>query len=176
MGSIPTYSPSSSQEESEDVYSEKLGNGSDPSLASQSTLGSGHGKSSQRKMYQPPQRKQREVLQRSPGKDTEMMGMLLHQNLVIEKYPVWNFIAAASSWLMLAGVVVLPGTYPQFQKSAATASKEDETVTNSIISSVANVPLLFVALGLVIVGALGIFGLWVKWRKNYIWLIGKVLL
>lgn len=157
---------------------EKLDDASNLSLASAYTEGSGgiSSRSQRIKAYRPPPRQQRDLLHKPPAQDTEMMGMLLHQNLVIEKYPTWNFLAGAFTWLLLAGVIVLPGTYPQFQKTAAEAAEKDPNLKNKIVSTTANIPLLYVAAALVSVGALGILWLWFKWRANYIWLINKVIL
>lgn len=106
------------------------------------------------------------------------MGMLLHQSQVIEKRPYWNILTAACTWILLAGFIVLPGTYTNFQNSSAiqAAQKDQSNVGNKILASIAHLGLLAVASVLCGLGILGIIGLWLKWRANYIWLINKVLL
>ena len=100
------------------------------------------------------------------------MGMLLHQSQVIERRPYWNILAAACNWILLAGFIVLPGTYTKLQKSDIIQSN----LGNKISTSDAHTGLLVVAAILCAVGVLGIMGLWLKWRANYIWLVNKVLL
>lgn len=106
------------------------------------------------------------------------MGMLLHQSQVIGKKPYWNILAAASTWVLLAGFIVLPGTYNNFQKSdtLAEAKQDQSDVGNKILASISNIGLLVVASILCGMGILGIIGLWWKWKENYVWFIGKVLL
>lgn len=106
------------------------------------------------------------------------MGMLLHQSQVIEKQPYWNILAAGCTWILLAGFIVLPGTYTNFQNSdiIQAAQKDPTNVGNQILASVANIGLLIVASILCGLGLLGITGLWLRWRANYIWLINRVLL
>jgi hypothetical protein len=128
--------------------------------------------------YRPPPRQARAILEKAPDKETEYMGMLLHQSQVIEKGPYWNIAAAACTWVLLAGFIVLPGTYVDFQNSDVikAAAKDPSNFGNRILASFAHVGLLVVAATLCGLGALGIMGLWLKWRANYIWLINKVLL
>ena len=131
-------------------------------------------------------KKGREALERKPEKplyeipkeDTEYMGMLLHQTQTIERRPYWNILAAALTWILLAGFIVLPGTYTNFQNSEIIqAAKDDQsTLGNRILAQIAAPGLLVVAAILCGIGTLGIIGLWYKWRKNYVWLINKLLL
>ncbi|ERF69233.1 hypothetical protein EPUS_01190 [Endocarpon pusillum Z07020] len=128
--------------------------------------------------YRPPTRQARAILEKAPAQETEYMGMLLHMSQVIEKRPYWNILAAACTWILLAGFIVLPGTYTNFQNSdiIEAAKKDQSNVGNKILASIANIGLLIVAAILCGVGVLGVTGLWLKWRANYIWLINKVLL
>ena len=128
--------------------------------------------------YRPPHRQARAILEKAPAQETEYMGMLLHQSQVIEKRPYWNILTAACTWILLAGFIVLPGTYTNFQNSSAiqAAQKDQSNVGNKILASIAHLGLLAVASVLCGLGILGIIGLWLKWRANYIWLINKVLL
>ena len=128
--------------------------------------------------YRPPTRQARAILEKAPAQETEYMGMLLHMSQVIEKRPYWNILAAACTWILLAGFIVLPGTYTNFQNSdiIEAAKKDQNNVGNKILASIANIGLLIVAAILCGIGVLGVTGLWLKWRANYIWLINKVLL
>lgn len=128
--------------------------------------------------YRPPARQARAILEKAPAQETEYMGMLLHMSQVIEKRPYWNILAAGCTWILLAGFIVLPGTYTNFQKSdiVEAAKKDQSNVGNQILASIAKPGLLIVAAILCGLGVLGVTGLWLKWRANYIWLINKVLL
>ena len=130
------------------------------------------------RMPRAPTRQAREILQRAPEQQTEYMGMLLHMSQVIEKRPYWNILAAGSTWIMLAGFIVLPGTYQNFQDSEVIKAAQDDPslLGNRILSSIANIGLLITAVILTSLGALGILGLWFKWRQNYVWMINKLIL
>ncbi len=128
--------------------------------------------------YRPPPRQARAILEKAPDQETEYMGMLLHQSQVIERKPYYNILAAGCTWILLAGFIVLPGTYTNFQNSDVikAAAKDQSNLGNRILASIANIGLVIVAGVLCGFGLLGIGGLWLKWRANYIWLINKVLL
>jgi hypothetical protein len=155
---------------------------SDPSLSrvdsGYSDSSSNRSKAQRLREYRPPPRQARAILEKAPTQETEYMGMLLHQSQVIEKTPIWNILAAAFTWILLAGFIVLPGTYTNFQNSdiIKTAEQDQNNLGNKILTSVAHTGLLIVAGALTGIGLLGITGLWLKWRNNYIWLINKVLL
>lgn len=108
------------------------------------------------------------------------MGMLLHQSQVIERLPYWNICAATCTWILLAGFILPPGTYDNFKKSniVNAAEKDPTNVGNKILLSFSesNIAVLILAGILCGIGLLGITGLWLKWKANYIWLINKVLL
>jgi hypothetical protein len=129
--------------------------------------------------YRPPPRQARAILEKAPSKETEYMGMLLHQSQVIERLPYWNIFAAACTWILLAGFILLPGTYDRAQKSdiITQAEKDPTNVGNQILLSFKTYLGLLVVAGILCgIGLLGITGLWLKWKANYIWLINKVLL
>lgn len=136
----------------------------------------------QLRTYRPPPRQAAPILTKLPGKDTEHMAMLLHMSQTIERTPWWNILAAGFTWMLLAGFIVLPGTYTDFQSNIQKsdiikAAEEDQSnVGNKILTSIANVGLLGVAVALCAIGAAGIVTLLVWWRKNYIWIINKVLM
>jgi hypothetical protein len=155
--------------------------GSDPSIQrtdSSFTQASASSKKRRIMNYRPGPRQARAVLEKAPAQETEYMGMLLHMSQVIEKRPYWNILAGAFTWILLAGFIVLPGTYTNFQNSdIIKAAKEDQSnLGNKILTSIAHLGLLILAGVLSGIGLLGITGLWLKWRENYIWLINKVLL
>jgi hypothetical protein len=124
--------------------------------------------------YRPPPRQARAILEKAPAQETEYMGMLLHQSQVIEKRPYWNILAAASTWILLAGFIVLPGSFNKIQKS--TENSDQSNFANHFVASILAKGLLGIASVLCGIGVLAITGLWLRWRANYIWLINKVLL
>ncbi len=99
--------------------------------------------------------------------------------LAIDQIPrLHNILASFFSWILLAGYLVFPGTFTTIQKSKALNSdNEDENVVkDAILKAVKNVPLLWVAGACCILGGLGMIGLWIKWRDNYVWLINRIFL
>ncbi|PSR84389.1 hypothetical protein BD289DRAFT_368674 [Coniella lustricola] len=72
----------------------------------------------------------------------------------------YNIAAAALLWIMLAGILVLPGTFTTLQKS--------DTALQNVIQYI---PLLPVAIIFYLSGMIGVLYLWNVFRGNYIWLI-----
>lgn len=115
-------------------------------------------------------------LTRIPSVQTQYMGMLLH----LDEIPrLHNILAALSTWILLAGFLVIPGTFTSF-KNSSTFKNADEDDSNAIeeaiIHSVAHIGLLWVSGACCITGALGACILWFRWRKNYVWLVNKIFL
>ncbi|ETN43435.1 uncharacterized protein HMPREF1541_02594 [Cyphellophora europaea CBS 101466] len=104
------------------------------------------------------------------------MAMLLH----LDRIPrLHNILAAAFGWILLAGFLVIPGTFTALQKSEAYQAANDNEasqVANTVVKSIDNVPLVYVSAFLSGIGALGCIWLWLRWRKNYVWLINRVFL
>jgi hypothetical protein len=107
---------------------------------------------------------------KAPTMQTPYMVMSVQAN----EASTWhNALAAIFSWLILAGYVVFPGTFTSLQNS--------DSLNNSgrgkfVQYTVKNVPLLPVAGVCCIVGTVGIYRLWRKWWKNYVWLIARICL
>ncbi len=122
----------------------------------------------------PPQRSQ--VLTRIPSVQTRYMGMLLH----LDEIPrLHNILAALSTWILLAGFLVVPGTFTSFKTSTAfeNADKDNSNaIESAILHSVAHIGLLWVSGACCIIGAIGACSLWIRWRQNYVWLINKIFL
>jgi hypothetical protein len=104
------------------------------------------------------------------------MEMLLH----LDRIPrIHNILAAAFGWILLAGFLVIPGTFTSFKKSEAyrNASSDDASqIASDILDAVDNVPLVYVSAFLSGIGALGCIWLWYRWRRNYVWLINRIFL
>lgn len=71
------------------------------------------------------------------------------------------------TWILLAGFVMGPSA-----QEAASQVNFGERYKNAI----AQVPLLAVSIACSGVGGLGMIWLWIRWWKNYIWLIHKIFL
>lgn len=108
--------------------------------------------------------------------DVPSMEMLLH----LDRIPrLHNILAAAFGWILLAGFLVIPGTFTTFKKSETyeNASGDDASrIAAEIVKAIDNIPLLYISAALSGVGALGCIVLWGRWRRNYVWLINRIFL
>jgi hypothetical protein len=99
-----------------------------------------------------PQRPQ--VLTRMPSVQTRYMGMLLHLDNIPRLH---NILAAVFTWILLAGFLVIPGTYTSFKNSAAFKDGNGNAVEGAILHSIANIGLVWVSGAFCVIGALGCF-------------------
>lgn len=118
-----------------------------------------------------PQRPQ--VLTRMPSIQTRYMGMLLHLDNIPRLH---NILAAIFTWILLAGFLVIPGTFTSFKNSAAFKDGDSNAVEGAILHSIANIGLVWVSGAFCVIGAVGCCWLWFLWRQNYVWLINKIFL
>jgi len=115
---------------------------------------------------------------RVPTTETRYMQMLLH----LDRIPrVYNFLAGVFTWILLASFLIIPGTYTTFKNSDMFKNLEEDddkssAVAKAIIDSAANVGLLWLSGAFCIIGGTGCLFLWLRWRKNYVWLVNKVFL
>ncbi|KAI9673504.1 MAG: hypothetical protein M1817_002968 [Caeruleum heppii] len=109
-----------------------------------------------------------------PSVQTRYMGMLLD----LDEVPKWhNILIAFCTWVLLAGFVIVPGTFTTLQK--ADAVKEgagNNAVEHAILKTVRNAPLLWIAGLCCVIGALGMVSFWIRWRNNYVWVISRIFL
>ncbi|KIY00736.1 uncharacterized protein Z520_03401 [Fonsecaea multimorphosa CBS 102226] len=116
------------------------------------------------------------ALTRVPSIQTRYMEMLLH----LDQIPrLDNILASLFTWILLAGFLVVPGTFTTFKQSKAfqNADNDDNNeVAHAIVHSIANIGLLWLAGAFCAVGSLGCLWLWLRWRKNYVWLINRIFL
>ncbi|OQU95261.1 hypothetical protein CLAIMM_01494 [Cladophialophora immunda] len=117
------------------------------------------------------------ALTRVPSIQTRYMEMLLHLDQIPRLY---NILASLFTWILLAGFLVVPGTFTTFKNSKAFQNadndNDDNEVAHAIVHSIANIGLLWLAGAFCAVGALGCLWLWFRWRKNYVWLINRIFL
>ncbi|EHY58958.1 hypothetical protein HRR83_001777 [Exophiala dermatitidis] len=115
-------------------------------------------------------------LTRLPSVHTRYMEMLLHLDEISSTY---NILASVFAWIILAGFLVVPGTFTTFKKTKTFQDLDDDDsneVAHTIVHTVAHIGLLWLAGAFCAIGALGCFWLWFRWRKNYIWLINRIFL
>jgi hypothetical protein len=103
---------------------------------------------------------------------TRYIDMLLGLDTVS---PLHNILASLSVWILLAGYIVFPATFNKLQARASDSSASN-TLQAHALSTVRNVPLLYVAGVACGVGVLGCVVLWWKHRGNYVWVINRIFL
>ncbi|KAL4888209.1 hypothetical protein BDV59DRAFT_211419 [Aspergillus ambiguus] len=89
----------------------------------------------------------------------------------------YNLLAGLGHWLLLAGYLVIPGTFTSLQKSKALEDRlYDSEAGKTVLHTIQNPPLVGIAVGLLVLGSL-LLG-WAFWenRSNYIWLIDRVFM
>jgi hypothetical protein len=101
---------------------------------------------------------------------TPYMKMFFQANAIPTRY---NIFAALSSWLTLAGFIVVPGTFTSLRDSETLANNRGGKVLQNTVQ---NLPLLPVAGVLCLCGTIGMCGLWWTFRRNYVWLIRQIFL
>lgn len=74
-------------------------------------------------------------------------------------------LAAVSQWILLAGYLVIPGTFTSLQRSNLLSG-----ASATIVQMVKNPPLLAIACMCFVFGATALVWLTWRWRYNYIWL------
>jgi len=123
----------------------------------------------------------RPPLARVPSTPTRYMEMLLHLDEIPRLY---NILASLGTWIILAGFLVVPGTFTTFKESKAfqeadNADGGDDAgteVTHAIVHSIANIGLLWLSGSFCVAGTLVCLWLWLRWRHNYVWLINKIFM
>ena len=118
----------------------------------------------------------RPQLVRVPTTQTRYMEMLLH----LDQIPrIHNILASAFTWILLAGFLVVPGTFTSLKKSQAfqeADSDDSDDVGHAILHGIANIGLLWVSGAFCVIGGLGCLWLWFCWRNNYVWLLNRIFL
>lgn len=109
---------------------------------------------------------------RKPSANTKYMQMLLD----LDSVPKWhNIVVAISSWFLLAGFVIFPGTFTSIQ-SIDDSDAEITGIERWVLHHVKNLPLLVVAGVCCGIGALGMIAFWIRWRRNYVWVCNRVFM
>ncbi|TGO06777.1 hypothetical protein BTUL_0564g00010 [Botrytis tulipae] len=96
--------------------------------------------------------------------------------LQLDRIPtIYNLLASAMTWILLAGYLVLPSTFTSLQKSTTMAEEAGEAGA-VVLRAYQNLPLLWVAAIFCVIGASGMAWLWWMWKLNYVWLINRIIL
>lgn len=88
-----------------------------------------------------------------------------------------NILASTAHWILLAGYLVIPGTFTSLQKSNTIHNGLAENEAGEwILNTIQNPPLLATAC-ILFVSGLAIMG-WLFWeyRGNFIWLINRIFM
>ncbi|KAL4745865.1 uncharacterized protein BDW70DRAFT_166201 [Aspergillus foveolatus] len=105
---------------------------------------------------------------------TEYMQMLLDLDYIPWYY---NLASSTANWVLLAGYLVIPGTFTSLQKSDTLNDSLSKTKTGqAIIATVQNPPLLVIACTFLVVGAACMAWLFWERRDNYIWLVNRLFI
>lgn len=104
------------------------------------------------------------------GTPTPYMEMCTQANKIPRTH---NVLAALSSWLTLAGFVVLPGTFTSLKNSTTLKNSKGGDIVEKAVQ---NIQLLPLAGCMFLIGIMGLCYLWGRWRKEYVWLIGQIFL
>ena len=88
-----------------------------------------------------------------------------------------NLLAAFCTWILLAGFIVVPGTFASIDHSKQLQQgAKNSKVEHAVLESVKHASLMVVAGLCCAVGGAGMIWLWWRWRHNYVWLINKIFL
>ncbi|KAI0029606.1 hypothetical protein K488DRAFT_27157, partial [Vararia minispora EC-137] len=94
-----------------------------------------------------------------------------HMLLALDAVPFLHNVAAnAATWLLLAGFVVLPGTF----STLSSLNVQSGTFEATVVHAVRNIPLFVIAFVLSGIGAGGMCWLWWRWSRNYVWLLSHI--
>ena len=109
-----------------------------------------------------------------PSAQTRYVDMLLGLDAIPRSH---NLLASFSTWILLAGFVVVPGTFVSVENSKMLQEgAKSNAVDDVLLKTVKHAPLIWVAGSCGLIGGAGMVWLWWRWRSNYVWLINKIFL
>jgi hypothetical protein len=90
---------------------------------------------------------------------------------------MYNSTASLANWMLLAGYLVIPGTFTSLQKSDSIVDKlSQDHAEKAILETIQNPPLVAIAWSLLSIGIGTICFLFNRWRRNYLWLINRLFM
>jgi len=75
------------------------------------------------------------------------------------------------TWLLLAGFVVLPGTFNTLE-----GIQSGSTQVEKVLHTIQHLPLLVIGYACCGVGGAGMCILWIRWHHNYVWLLNSIFI
>lgn len=106
--------------------------------------------------------------------ETRYVRMMVEADRVPWQY---NLMASAAHWILLAGYLVVPGTFTSLQASdEVNSSLSGNKAGALILSTIQNPPLLALAAVLFVTGIFIMGWLYREYQSNYIWLISHIFL
>lgn len=89
----------------------------------------------------------------------------------------YNILASLAHWMLLAGYLVIPGTFTSLQKSDALKQGliKDKT-GEAILNTIQNPPLLATASVFFLIGCAIMSWLYWRFQHNYIWLVNRLFM
>lgn len=89
----------------------------------------------------------------------------------------YNFFSSFAGWSLLAGYLVIPGTFTSLQGSDQIQQGLVKNKTErAILDTIQNPPLVGIACSLLAVGAGTMAFLFFRWRYNYLWLVNRLFM
>lgn len=107
----------------------------------------------------------------NPPLQTKYIDMLLELDTVSRWH---NILAGVFSWLLLAGYLVLPGTFTSIRNSR-TLSEGAGNAGKVVVKAAQNLPLLWLAGFCCGVASLGMLFLCRIWYSNYKWMLDRII-
>ncbi|KAN0114264.1 hypothetical protein V8E52_006914 [Russula decolorans] len=95
-----------------------------------------------------------------------------YTDMVFETMPFrFNVMTFVFMWIVLAGFLVLPSSFPKIQTILGDSNK-----LCKVVRVVRNIPLLVVGFTCCGVGTIGLCLLWWRWAYNYVWLLTRIFI
>jgi hypothetical protein len=106
--------------------------------------------------------------------ETRYVRMIVESNEIPWKF---NALASAANWILLAGYLVVPGTFTSLQKSDTLSDDLAKNVAgNVLLNTIQNPPLLAISCLFFVLGSVLIGWLFSEYKGNYIWLINRLFM
>ncbi|OGM39147.1 hypothetical protein ABOM_012222 [Aspergillus bombycis] len=89
----------------------------------------------------------------------------------------FNFLSGSAGWILLAGYLVIPGTFTTLQASDTMKNGlPQNNAERAILNTIQNPPLVGIACSLLAIGAGLTASLFLRWKHNYLWLINRLFI
>ncbi|GFF99723.1 conserved hypothetical protein [Aspergillus udagawae] len=106
--------------------------------------------------------------------ETEYVRMLLELQDI---HWLYNFMASLAAWMLLAGYLVIHGTFTSLQRSDTITNKMAQNdAEKAVLKTIQNPPLVAIAWVLLGIGVATMSFLFYRWRRNYLWLISRLFM